>query len=186
MKARTITASGDTFSEAHHQAWCKLLLLALGWRVYDTSQGYRREAGGTRITPGLCDLIAFQPRLSLVLFFECKPPKQAREAERMLNLPLVPPSKHKVAKRYRAQRDFGLEVLSIAAATDHVLYGYGSLPELVSVLCRRFNPATLRPIVEAIGCPLGVKQRALVVLAPSAGGATGGAGDGAVADPLEE
>ena len=32
-------------------------LRTLGFAVYDTGQGYRKESGGTRITPGLADLI---------------------------------------------------------------------------------------------------------------------------------
>ncbi len=32
-------------------------LRMVGWAVYDTGQGYRREPGGTRITAGLADLV---------------------------------------------------------------------------------------------------------------------------------
>jgi hypothetical protein len=40
--------------------------------VYSTSQGFRRDAGGTRMTPGLSDLVVFFPRIRTLLFFECK------------------------------------------------------------------------------------------------------------------
>ena len=36
-----------------------------GWWVYSTSQGYRKERGGTRTTPGLPDLFAMGYQRSL-------------------------------------------------------------------------------------------------------------------------
>lgn len=182
-----MTLSGEKMAESHHQVWCKAILIALHFTIYDTSQGYRREPGGTRLTPGLCDLIAFHRGLSLALFFECKPPKQAREAERLLSLPHfeVPKSATKDRKRAEAQREFGENVLAVASATDRVLYGYGSVPELVAILWPHFGLSALRTLVQALWCPLDIKQRALVVLSSPTRSTASGAGDGAGADPLE-
>jgi len=44
----------------------------LGFSVWDTSQGYRKEKGGTRITPGLPDLVIIG--WGHVLFVEVKTP----------------------------------------------------------------------------------------------------------------
>ena len=43
--------------EAQIQASIKDVLTQAGLAIYDTSQGYRRERGGTRTTPGIPDLI---------------------------------------------------------------------------------------------------------------------------------
>jgi len=43
--------------EAKVQKAIKEAFTRAGFDVYDTSQGYRREPGGTRMTPGLSDLI---------------------------------------------------------------------------------------------------------------------------------
>ena len=47
-----------------------------GWWVYSTSQGYRKERGGTRMTPGLSDLLALRQTTSgpSILFVEVKRP----------------------------------------------------------------------------------------------------------------
>lgn len=60
--------------ERHVQAGIVRLFKACGGVVYSTSQGYRHDPGGTRMTPGLSDLVVFFPRLQRTLFFEVKAP----------------------------------------------------------------------------------------------------------------
>lgn len=48
------------------------LLTAHGFQVWSTSQGYRKERGGTRVTPGMPDLYAFHR--GLALWVEVKAP----------------------------------------------------------------------------------------------------------------
>lgn len=48
-------------------------LRSVGFAVWDTGQGYRRDPGGTRITPGLADLVVIGH--GRVLFVEVKRPK---------------------------------------------------------------------------------------------------------------
>lgn len=43
------------------QRQVKHLFTLVGCEVYDTSQGWRKEPGGTRMTPGLADLLVFLP-----------------------------------------------------------------------------------------------------------------------------
>lgn len=59
--------------------------------VYSTSQGYRRDPGGTRMTPGLSDLVVLFPTIwaseakrRRVLFWEVKRPGAQRTAEQVL------------------------------------------------------------------------------------------------------
>lgn len=84
-------ASGKTpkVTERVVQQQVKHLFALAGCVVYDTSQGYRQEPGGTRMTPGLADLLVFLPPMatryrpgdepaivtaSAVGFFEVKTP----------------------------------------------------------------------------------------------------------------
>jgi hypothetical protein len=48
-------------------------LKMIGCAVYSTSQGYRKERGGTRTTPGIPDLIVFHP--DAWTFAELKTPR---------------------------------------------------------------------------------------------------------------
>ena len=43
--------------EARIQRNIKDLLVQVGFNVWDTSQGYRKDPGGTRMTPGIPDLM---------------------------------------------------------------------------------------------------------------------------------
>ena len=43
--------------EARIQRNIRDLLVQVGFHVWDTSQGYRKDPGGTRMTPGLPDLV---------------------------------------------------------------------------------------------------------------------------------
>ena len=45
-----------------------------GFYVYETSQGFRREGGGTRTTPGFPDLMAMVTGWPSLLFIEVKRP----------------------------------------------------------------------------------------------------------------
>ena len=59
-------------------------LKMIGCAVYSTEQGYRRERGGTRQTPGIPDLLVFNAAKSRVPFFfvEVKGPKgKLRESQ---------------------------------------------------------------------------------------------------------
>ncbi len=47
-----------------------------GFAVWDTGQGFRKDTGGTRITPGLCDLIVMGTEVNpFLLFVEVKTAK---------------------------------------------------------------------------------------------------------------
>lgn len=59
--------------EAQIQKAIKDLLVQVGFIVWDTSQGYRKERGGTRTSPGIPDLIACGQ--GHTLFVEVKTPK---------------------------------------------------------------------------------------------------------------
>ena len=56
-------------------------LKVLQCSVYSTEQGYRKDRGGTRMTPGLADLVVFGPVGSqLPLFFiEVKAPRAKKK-----------------------------------------------------------------------------------------------------------
>lgn len=59
------------------------LFKACGGIVYSTSQGYRKERGGTRCTPGIPDLWTFFPRLKRGLWWETKRPGGKPTAEQV-------------------------------------------------------------------------------------------------------
>lgn len=103
--------------EAEVQAGLVRLFRACGGVVYSTSQGYRKERGGTRMTPGLPDLVVFFPRgTGRLLFFEVKRPG---------------------GKRSPAQEQFG-KLCSELAATGgddwDVFYGWGGLEQATALL----------------------------------------------------
>lgn len=172
---------GEAFAESFHQSWCKALAQQLGFVVYDTSQGYRAERGGTRTTPGIPDLILLHRDPALVLFFEVKPPKQAEAAKRLLELAPIAVTKGQV-KAYnnaRAQKAFGDLALLIAAKSPNVAYGYGSLPELAGILGRYFDPRLIARWLRVIVCPKDV-QDAAAAAAATAGRTPGRVGQNAV------
>ena len=55
------SAKAPKLTERALQQHIKRLFALAGCEVYDTSQGYRKEPGGTRMTPGLADLLVFLP-----------------------------------------------------------------------------------------------------------------------------
>src|SRR5579859_712823 len=59
------------------------LFRACGGIVYSTSQGYRKEKGGTRCTPGIPDLWIFFPRNYGTLWWETKRPGGRRTSEQV-------------------------------------------------------------------------------------------------------
>lgn len=58
------------------------LLKTLGFAVWSTEQGFRKERGGTRQTPGLPDLIAINT--DLILFIELKAGKNTASSAQLL------------------------------------------------------------------------------------------------------
>lgn len=94
--------------EAEVQQGLVRLFRACGGVVYSTSQGYRKERGGTRMTPGLSDLICFFPKLSMTLFWEVKRPG---------------------GKRTAAQEQFGKD-----AVAGYSAYGWGGLEQATALL----------------------------------------------------
>ena len=87
------------------------LFRACGAVVYVTSQGYRKDPGGTRMTAGLPDLLVFFPRLGKLLFFEVKRPG---------------------GKRTPAQIQFGHRVEDLE--DPWVIYGWGGLEEAKTIM----------------------------------------------------
>lgn len=117
-------------SEDSHQREMIGLLGSLGWRVYSLSQGYRKEKGGTRMTPGIPDLYALHPSKGLTLWIEVKPPKEAaRLAKLLTRTGPIPKSYMNDLKRARAQATFK----HLCEATGQP-YCYGTLPELLACL----------------------------------------------------
>jgi hypothetical protein len=64
---------GCGMKEAQIQMEIVRFLRTVGCSVYDTSQGYRKERGGTRTSAGIPDLIVIHP--SAWTFAELKTPK---------------------------------------------------------------------------------------------------------------
>ena len=107
MTGRRVTKA--TMNEAAHQRLIVALLRLLGWSVYSLSQGYRKEKGGTRMTPGIPDLYAFHRHKRLTLWVEVKPPAEMRRLDRLLERnPLEVPKSAKASwRRAVAQQQFG-------------------------------------------------------------------------------
>ena len=60
-------------TEAKIQREIVQLLRTIGFAVWETSQGYRRDPGGTRQTPGIADLLVIGH--GRLMFVEVKAPK---------------------------------------------------------------------------------------------------------------
>lgn len=107
------------------------LLTGLGWVVYSTSQGYRKEAGGTRMTPGIPDLWCFHPQRKLTLWVEVKPGHEARRLAKLLARPAheIPASSARDVRRAVSQQRFGV----LCTETDQP-YAYGEEADVVAVL----------------------------------------------------
>lgn len=61
-------------TEAEVQRSVIHLFTLAGFVVYNTSQGFRKDPGGTRMTPGLADLLLYHGRLKRSGAFEVKTP----------------------------------------------------------------------------------------------------------------
>lgn len=84
------------------------LFEAVGCIVYRTSQGYRRDSGGTRMTPGIPDLWVICPRRQVAWWFEVKRPS---------------------GKRTQAQVQF-----AVLCAATHTRYAWGGVNEAKNFL----------------------------------------------------
>lgn len=116
-------------SEAEIQRMIVIMLRMLGWTVYSLSQGYRKEKGGTRQTPGLPDLFAFHRVRQVTLWVEVKPPREQRRLAKLLARSDVPRSAVRDVKRARAQQVFR----ELCAATGQP-YAYGDVGDVMGVL----------------------------------------------------
>lgn len=105
-------------SEVDEQRAVKQLLTLAGFVLYDTSQGYRKERGGTRMTPGLADLVLFHPRLKRSGFFEVKTIAGAA----LHNRALLGKGSPKEIARARAQQRF----MDLCLEAE-LVYGFGGI-----------------------------------------------------------
>lgn len=120
-------------TEAEVQRDIIRLLVGLGWIVYSLSQGYRKEKGGTRMTPGLPDLYAFHPGKKLTLWVEVKPVHEARRLARLLARPPheIPASSVRDYRRAMAQDIFRRRCVMTGQP-----YAYGTAQDVVDTLRR--------------------------------------------------
>jgi hypothetical protein len=112
---------------------CIALARAAGADVWKTSQGYRDERtapGGTRMTPGLSDLILFFRHHRLVVFYEVKTPEGLREHEKYAT---ALGGDRKKLSRARAQAHFRACAQSVGG---NVRYGMGGTMDLLDLLVR--------------------------------------------------
>jgi len=116
-------------TEAQVQRKVTAYLDLMGFWVYSTSQGYRPDPGGTRMTPGLPDLVVFLPQRLGVGFFEVKTPAGQKEMDRMLALdPLaVKPSQRKKWQKAHHQHLFGVRCQGAG-----IPYARGGLTEAIA------------------------------------------------------
>ena len=118
-------------TEADVQRDIVRLLVSTGWTVYSLSQGYRKEKGGTRQTPGIPDLYAFHQAKQLTLWVEVKPEHEGRRLARLLAKPAheITPSQVKDYKRAVVQDVF-------RRRCEHVgqPYAYGTVADVLDVL----------------------------------------------------
>ena len=82
MALRAVAAKGEAKVSLEIKEFLKLM----GCSVYSTEQGFRRDKGGTRQTPGIADLLVFNATGSNVPFFfiEVKGPKGKLRESQML------------------------------------------------------------------------------------------------------
>lgn len=117
-------------TESEEQKAIVGLLTATGWQVYSLSQGYRKEKGGTRMSPGIADLFAFHPAKKLTLWVEVKPEKEKVRLEKLRTRKTpIPKSLVNDWKRAHAQHRFG----QLCHQTGHP-YAYGGMRDVADVL----------------------------------------------------
>lgn len=150
-----LTAAAPPIDEATLQRDLKSLFAAAGAAIYDRSQGYRKERGGTRMTPGLADLELHFPRIRRLAMFEVKTEEGLREHARLILLRLdqVPESLQRTWKRAKAQEQYRAR----CRATD-TPYGIGGFQAAWALL---------------IGLGLARKAGQSYVLTPQGGSAAG-------------
>lgn len=118
-------------SEGVVQQQVKAYLAAQGCVVYDTSQGYRKDPGGTRMTPGIPDLIVWLPN-NLSGWVEVKSHDGMLLYDRMLKSPLT------VANRsdwMRVQAQERFAQLCHRAGVPHTRGGLAEVTIWMEVVC---------------------------------------------------
>ena len=126
-----MTSRAPKERESDVQRMIVILLRTLGFAVYDLSQGYRKEAGGTRQTPGLPDLYAFHKGKEVTIWIEVKPAKEMARLDRLLARPAreIPKSAARAYRRAVAQQQFG----ALCGAVGQP-YARGGVEEVVEAL----------------------------------------------------
>lgn len=119
--------------EAALELQVSALFTAAGGAVYKCSQGYRKERGGTRMTPGLADLEIFFPAIGRLAKFEVKTTEGLRDHERLIELTLneIPKSKARDWQRAHAQASYRRRCEATATP-----YGIGGMHEARELLLR--------------------------------------------------
>jgi hypothetical protein len=99
------------------------LFVCVGFLVYSTSQGFRKEAGGTRTSAGIPDLILFKHSIKFHGYFEVKTEAGLREYRRLLQMDeaKVPASARRSYRRYQCQETF--RQLCLATGVPHRIGG---------------------------------------------------------------
>ena len=115
--------------EGDIQRMIVILLRTLGWTVYSLSQGYRKEKGGTRMSPGIPDLYAFHKAKGLTLWVEVKTPKELARLDKLLTRVDIPRSYVRDYRRALAQAAFGELCRAVGQP-----YVRGGTEEVVGVL----------------------------------------------------
>ena len=112
-----------------------LLLTIAGFTVYRTSQGFRAEPGGTRMTPGLPDVLAF--RQGKLLFWEAKTAAGLADYRKWsTHTGTVPASAVKRWKRAQAQHLFRERVQRVGPPIYHVIGTVMDLHAALTILDR--------------------------------------------------
>lgn len=128
--------------EATLQRQLKQLFTTAGGHVYDRSQGYRKEPGGTRMTAGLADLELHFPRIRTLAVFEVKTEAGLAEHARLLQLPRERVAKSALRDWKRAQAQATYRRLCQLTDTP---YGIGGFPAAWELLLSLGLAARLTP-----------------------------------------
>jgi hypothetical protein len=104
---------------------------AAGFVVYRLSQGFRKEPGGTRQTPGLADLECWHAQRRLLVKHEVKTPAGEREMRRLLGRKLISIPPKQIPKWQRAQAQYRYAELCRAAG---IPYARGGVPAAIALL----------------------------------------------------
>lgn len=107
---------------------------AAGFVVYRLSQGFRKEPGGTRQTPGLADLECWHPGRRLLVKHETKTPAGEREMQRLLARKLISIPPKQMRKWQRAQAQQRYAELCRAAGIPYARGGVSAALALLTTL----------------------------------------------------